>query len=170
MRRIEFNADMGEGFGVWALPAQMWRAELDQDGPLQPPAHLPVPDVFEVMRRVSTVNLACGAHGGDPLLIKRYIAAAKRAGCSVGAHPSYPDLAGFGLRYMDMTPSELAATIQYQLAALDGLLRMEGLTLHHVKFHGALYNRTVKDKAGAVAAAVAVARYRSDLPLYGFPF
>lgn len=170
MREIEFNADMGEGFGVWALPMQLWRTELDAGGPLQQDARLQVPNVFEVMRYVSTVNLACGAHAADPLLIKRYIAAAKRAGCSVGAHPAYPDLAGFGLRYLDMTPEELMASIQYQLAALDGLLQMEGMTLHHVKFHGALYNRAVKDRQIAEIAAEAVARYRADLPFYGFPF
>ncbi|GGF86703.1 UPF0271 protein [Azorhizobium oxalatiphilum] len=170
MPEIELNADMGEGYGVWALPSMLWAAELDRGGPLQPAADTPVPDVVQVMHAVSTINLACGFHGGDPLLMKRYIAEAKKAGCSVGAHPSYPDLAGFGLRYMDMTKEELMACIQYQLAAVDGLLRMEGMELHHVKFHGALYNRAVKDPEVAAAAAEGVARYNPDLPLYGFPF
>jgi UPF0271 protein len=101
--------------------------------------------------------------------MKRYVSAAKAAGCTIGAHPSYPDIAGFGLRYMDLTPGEIHAIVQYQLGALDGFLRMEGMALHHVKCHGALYNRAVKDEVVAKALAESVAAYRSDLPLYGFP-
>jgi UPF0271 protein len=167
---IEFNADIGEGLGVWPAPMQVWRFDLDRDGPIDPQGSSgTVPSIERVLRLVSTVNLACGFHAGDPYLIKRYVAAAKAAGCTIGAHPSYPDLAGFGLRYMDLTPGEIHAVVQYQLGALDGFLRMEGMKLHHVKCHGALYNRAVKDQVVADALAQSVAAYRADLPLYGFP-
>jgi 5-oxoprolinase (ATP-hydrolysing) subunit A len=166
---IELNADMGEGLGVWPSPMQVWRFDLDRGGSIDPDVGEELPALERILRMVSTVNLACGFHAGDPFLIKRYVAAAKAAGCTIGAHPSYPDLAGFGLRYMDLTPGEIIATVQYQLGALDGFLRMEGMTLHHVKCHGALYNRAVKDEVVAKALAEAVAAYRSDLPLYGFP-
>jgi UPF0271 protein len=165
---IEFNADIGEGLGVWPAPMQVWRFELDRNGPIDP-EDTGLASVERILRRVSTVNLACGFHAGDPYLIKRYVKAAKAAGCSIGAHPSYPDLAGFGLRYMDLTPGEIEAVVQYQLGALDGFLKMEGMPLHHVKCHGALYNRAVKDEVVARALAEAVGAYRSDLPLYGFP-
>jgi 5-oxoprolinase (ATP-hydrolysing) subunit A len=166
---IEFNADMGEGLGVWPSPMQVWRFDLDRGGSIDPQVEGELPSLERILRMVSTVNLACGFHAGDPYLIKRYVAAAKAAGCTIGAHPSYPDLAGFGLRYMDLTPGEIIATVQYQLGALDGFLKMEGMTLHHVKCHGALYNRAVKDEVVAKALAEAVAAYRGDLPLYGFP-
>jgi len=168
-REIEFNADLGEGYGVWAAPTQIWRVDLERGGPLDPPDG-PQPSILRVMSLVTSVNLACGFHGGDPFLMKHYVTAAKAAGCRIGAHPSYPDLAGFGLRYMDMSSGELQAMVQYQLGALDGFLRMEGIEMHHVKCHGALYNRAVKDQAVADALVEAVARYRSDLPLYGFPY
>ncbi len=168
-REIEFNADLGEGFGVWAAPTQIWRADLERGGSLDAPDG-PQPSILRVMQLVSSVNLACGFHGGDPYLMKHYVAAAKAAGCAIGAHPSYPDLAGFGLRYMDMSSGEIQAMVQYQLGALEGFLRMEDLKLNHVKCHGALYNRSVKDQVVADALVEAVARYRSDLPLYGFPY
>lgn len=166
---IEFNADMGEGLGVWPAPMQVWRFDLDRNGPIDPGADAGLPSLERILRMVSTVNLACGFHAGDPYLMKRYVSAAKAAGCTIGAHPSYPDIAGFGLRYMDLTPGEIHAVVQYQLGALDGFLRMEGMALHHVKCHGALYNRAVKDEVVAKALAESVAAYSSDLPLYGFP-
>lgn len=169
IKEIEFNADMGEGLGVWPAPMQVWRCDLERDGTIDPAAGAPPTSLVEVLRRVSTVNLACGFHAGDPYLIKRYVAAAKATGCTIGAHPSYPDLAGFGLRYMDLAPAELQAVVQYQLGALDGLLGIEGMVLHHVKCHGALYNHAVKDDVVATALVEAVAEYRADLPLYGFP-
>jgi 5-oxoprolinase (ATP-hydrolysing) subunit A len=168
-KEIEFNADIGEGLGVWPAPMQVWRFDLDRDGPLDPNTSAG-PSIERVLRMVSTVNLACGFHAGDPYLIKRYVRAAKAAGCTIGAHPSYPDVAGFGLRYMDLTPGEIEAVVQYQLGALEGFLQIEGMRLHHVKCHGALYNRAAKDEVVANALAQAVARYRSDLPLYGFPY
>lgn len=164
-RSIDFNADIGEGYGVWASPNQMWRADLERGGPIES-ADPPLP-ASEVMRLVSSVNLACGFHAGDPYLIKRYVRAAKEAGCRVGAHPSYPDRAGFGLRYMDIAADELKANIQYQIAALDGFLGMEQMTLSHVKCHGALYNVSSRDETVARALAEAIAEYRPGLPLFG---
>ncbi len=168
MTEIEFNADIGEGFGVWPAPVQPWRSELLRGGSVDP-GDRQGGVIESVLRLVSTVNLACGFHAGDPYLIKRYVAAAKAAGCTIGAHPSYPDTAGFGLRYMEMPSAELQAIVQYQLGALDGFLRMEGMALHHVKCHGALYNRSAEDQALADALADAVGAYRGDLPLYGLP-
>jgi len=165
---IDFNADIGEGYGVWASPNQIWRADLERGGPID--SSDPPLEAERIMRLVSSINLACGFHAGDPYLIKRYVLAAKAAGCRVGAHPSYPDRAGFGLRYMDIAKDELKAIIQYQLGALDGFLRIEGMTLSHVKCHGALYNRAGRDQQVAEALAEAVAEYREGLPLYGFPF
>ncbi|HYF40218.1 MAG TPA: 5-oxoprolinase subunit PxpA [Gemmatimonadales bacterium] len=166
---LEFNADLGEGLGVWAAPMQVWRADLERGGPLDPVDGTPASSLSAVLKSISAVSLACGFHAGDPYLIKRYIAAAKQAGCTIGAHPSYPDLAGFGLRYMELAPAEIEAIVQYQVAALDGLLRVEGIELHHVKCHGALYNRAAKDPIVASAVAAAVAAFRRDLPLYGLP-
>ena len=168
-RRIDFNADIGEGYGVWASPGQIWRADLERGGPIDAGDAVP-PSVERIMRLVSSVNLACGFHAGDPYLIKRYVAAAKAAGCRVGAHPSYPDRAGFGLRYMDIGKAELTAIVQYQIGALDGFLRAEGMTLSHVKCHGALYNRAGHDVQVAEAIVEAVAAYRRDLPLYVLPY
>jgi UPF0271 protein len=164
-RKIDFNADIGEGYGVWASPNQMWRANLERGGPIDT-ADLPLP-ATDIMRLVSSVNLACGAHAGDPYLIKRYVRAAKEAGCRIGAHPSYPDRAGFGLRYMDIGGDELKAELQYQIGALDGFLRMEQVALSHVKCHGALYNVSSRDDKIARALAEAIAEYRPGLPLFG---
>lgn len=168
MNQVEFNADIGEGYGVWALPNMVWRADLERGGGLEPSA--PSDSVVGVMRQVDCVNLACGFHAGDPLLIKSYIQVAKAHGCRIGAHPSYPDTAGFGLRYMEMSEPELKAMVQYQLAAMDGLVRMEGLALNHVKFHGALSNRTAQDPELARIVGEAVAEFRADLPIYVFPY
>jgi UPF0271 protein len=165
---IDFNADIGEGYGVWPGPNQIWRAELERGGPLD--SGDPPLAAERIMRLVSSINLACGFHAGDPYLIKRYVAAARAAGCRVGAHPSYPDKAGFGLRYMDIGKAELRAIVEYQLGALDGFLRMEDMTLSHVKCHGALYNRAGHDLEVASAIAEAVGAYKQGLALFGLPY
>jgi len=166
--QIDFNADIGEGYGVWPAPNQIWRADLERGGSID--SDDPPLSVERILRLVSSVNLACGFHAGDPYLIKRYVAAAKNAGCRVGAHPSYPDRAGFGLRYMDIGPDELKAIVQYQIGALDGFLRVEKMTISHVKCHGALYNRAGHDMQVARAIAEAIAEYQQGLPVYGLPF
>jgi len=168
-RSIEINADFGEGFGVFPAPAQVWRADFERGGPLTPVERGEAPSVDAYLRLVSTVNLACGFHAGDPLLIKRSIAAAAANGCTVGAHVSFPDLAGFGNRYMELAPADLSAVIQYQIGALSGLAATRGVALSHVKAHGVLYNRAMDDPGLARSLCEAVAEYDAGLPVFGLP-
>jgi UPF0271 protein len=140
--RIDLNADAGESFGPWPLGRD---AEL-----------------FEV---VSSVNLACGFHAGDPSTMRRSVALAKAKGVAVGAHPGFPDLVGFGRREMALVPEELYADVLYQLGALAAFVRAGGLALHHVKPHGALYLRMARDEASATAVAQAVRDFEATLPL-----
>ncbi|MCF6509275.1 LamB/YcsF family protein [Blastococcus sp. MG754426] len=144
--RIDLNADLGEGFGVWRLG--------DDDA------------LLEV---VSSANVACGFHAGDPLTMRRVCAAAVTAGVAIGAQVSYRDLAGFGRRFVDVAPDELAADVLYQLAALDGVARAAGGRVSYVKPHGALYNAVVHHAAQARAVVEAVAAYDAGLPLLGLP-
>ncbi len=137
---IDLNADMGESFGNYIL---------GQDG--------------ELLEYVSSANLACGFHAGDPVVMARTVKLAAAKGVSIGAHPSYPDLQGFGRRSMNMTPEEIEATILYQLGALDGFARVAGTRLNHVKAHGALYNDAVLDEKIAKAYVQAVARFNPSL-------
>jgi UPF0271 protein len=143
---IDLNADLGEGFGVWRLG--------DDDALL---------DI------VTSANVACGFHAGDPSIMRRVCARAAEVGVAVGAQVSYRDLAGFGRRFIDVDPGELADDVLYQLAALDGIARASGTRVSYVKPHGALYNATVahEDQAGAVAAAVE--SYGGRLPVLGLP-
>ncbi len=132
--RIDLNADVGEGLGPWSM---------GEDAAL--------------VRLVTSVNVACGFHAGDPLTIRRTVRMALDAGVAVGAHPGYPDLVGFGRRAMEMAPEELEAAVLYQVAALAGIVRAEGSRLTHVKPHGALYHRVASDPVAARAFATAVA-------------
>ncbi len=142
--RIDLNADMGEGLGPW-----------------------PMGEDAVLVRLVTSVNVACGFHAGDPLTIRRTVRLALDAGALVGAHPGYPDLVGFGRRAMDLDPEELEAAVLYQVAALDGIVRAEGGRLAHVKPHGALYHRVASDRAAAAAVAGAVARIDDRLRVVG---
>ncbi len=142
--RIDLNADVGESYGQW---------QLGDDARLIP--------------LVSSVNVACGFHAGDPLTIERTIARAVASGVAVGAHPGYPDLVGFGRRDMDMTAAELEAAIVYQVGAAAAFARAAGTDLRHVKPHGALYNRAARDAATAEAVARAVRRCSGELILVG---
>lgn len=141
---IDLNADVGESFGPWP----MGRDE----------ALIPL---------ISSANIACGFHAGDPLVIRRTIDLALANGVAVGAHPGYPDLAGFGRRRLDMTADELEAAVEYQVAALVGMTRAAGGELRHVKPHGALYNVAADDRRVADAIAGGVARVSRDLVLVG---
>ena len=141
---IDVNADVGESFGPW---------RIGEDEALIP--------------HVTSVNVACGFHAGDPRTIERTIALARDAGASVGAHPGYPDLAGFGRRELDMTPEEIEAAVLYQVAAVAGMARAAGVELRHVKPHGALYNRSARDIAVAAAVAKGVRRASGALVLVG---
>jgi UPF0271 protein len=129
---IDLNADVGESFGAW---------QMGSDDALIP--------------LVTSVNIACGAHAGDALTILRTAALAVRTGAAIGAHPGYPDLAGFGRRDLDLTDEELRATLIAQIGAVVAGAVASGGKVNHVKPHGALYNRAAAD--GAVAATIAAA-------------
>lgn len=137
--RVDLNCDVGESFG---------RYELGDDAGVLP--------------HVTSANVACGFHGGDPSVIRRTVRLAVRCGVAVGAHPGFPDLAGFGRRELHAAPSEIEDVVLYQVAALAGVAAAEGGRLRHVKLHGALYNMAARDRtlAGAVARAVAAADAR----------
>jgi UPF0271 protein len=142
--RIDLNADVGESFGAWSL---------GDDAALIP--------------LLSSANIACGAHAGDPLTIERTVRLAARHGVAVGAHPGYPDLAGFGRRDLDMPPTELEASIVHQVSGVLAFARDAGVELRHVKPHGALYNRAARDEAVAASVASAVRRVSGSLVLVG---
>ena len=133
MLSVDLNCDMGESFGAW---------QMGRDA--------------ELMDYVSSVNVACGFHAGDASVIRQTIETAITKKVRVGAHPSFPDLQGFGRREMKMLPEEIFDIVLYQIAALKGMCEALGGQLHHVKPHGALYNQAATDKiiAGAIAAAV----------------
>jgi 5-oxoprolinase (ATP-hydrolysing) subunit A len=143
---IDLNADLGEGFGVWRLS--------DDDALL---------DV------VTSANVACGFHAGDPATMRRVCARAAAAGVAVGAQVSYRDLAGFGRRFVDVAPAELTDDLLYQLAALDGIARVAGTRVGYVKPHGALYNAAVTHDGHAQAVIDAVLAYDRRLPVLGLP-
>ncbi|HEX5241018.1 MAG TPA: LamB/YcsF family protein, partial [Candidatus Limnocylindrales bacterium] len=145
-RSIDLNADVGESFGPW---------RLGEDERLIP--------------LLTSANVACGAHAGDPLTMERTVAIAKAGGVAVGAHPGYPDLAGFGRRDIAMDPEELGASLVAQVAAVAAFARDARLELHHVKAHGALYNAAVRDAALAGTIAAAIARVAPGTRLYGLP-
>ena len=144
MNAIDLNCDMGESFGSW---------RMGNDA--------------AIMDHVSSVNIACGFHAGDPGTMRRTIKLALDKGLAVGAHPSYPDLEGFGRREMMLSPEEIYDTVLYQVAASKGVCESLGGKLHHVKPHGALYNRAAKDKSAAAAIAKAVRSIDDKLILYG---
>ena len=143
---IDLNADLGESFGAWRLG-----------------------DDEALLAIVTSANIACGFHAGDPLTIRRACAGAIARGVSIGAQVSYRDLAGFGRREMVVPPEELTAEVLYQIAALDGIARAEGGRVGYVKPHGALYNRCVRDPVQAAAVAEAVKAYDPGLPLLTLP-
>lgn len=144
--RIDLNADLGEGFGHWSLG--------DDDALL---------DI------VTSANVACGFHAGDPKIMLERCADAAQRGVVVGAQVSYRDLAGFGRRFMDVAPAELTADIIYQIGALQGCARTAGARVRYVKPHGALYNAIVHNEAQAAAVVEAVREYDPNLPVLGLP-
>ncbi|AYC34280.1 LamB/YcsF family protein [Pseudomonas cavernae] len=140
--RILLNCDMGESFGAWRMG-----------------------DDAHAMPLIDQANLACGFHAGDPLTIQRTVALAVQHGVSIGAHPSYPDLAGFGRRHLACSAEEVEALVLYQLGALDAFCQAAGTQLAYVKPHGALYNDLVRDDELLDAVLRACASFRRDLPL-----
>lgn len=143
-KAIDLNCDMGESFGAWRMG-----------------------DDQAVLAHVSSANVACGFHAGDPGTIRHTVQAAVARGVAVGAHPSLPDLAGFGRREMRILPEEVYELVLYQTGALAAFARAAGTTLHHVKPHGALYNMAARDRALAAAIANAVRDFDRNLILYG---
>lgn len=140
--KINLNADLGESFGAW---------KMGEDEAL--------------LQVVRSANIACGFHAGDPLVMRNTVRSALAAGVSLGAHPSYPDLQGFGRRPMKMAPAELEAAVIYQLGALAGIAAAEGGRLSHVKPHGALSNQACEDAALADTVARAVRAFDRELIL-----
>jgi len=144
MLSIDLNCDMGESYGAWRMG-----------------------DDEVLLAEISSANIACGFHAGDPGTIRRTVRSALERGVAVGAHPSLPDLQGFGRREMRIEPHEAYDLVLYQIGALDAFVRVAGGRLHHVKPHGALYNMAARDAALASAIARAVRDYESSLVLFG---
>ncbi|QWE12966.1 5-oxoprolinase subunit PxpA [Polynucleobacter sp. AP-Titi-500A-B4] len=143
-KKIDLNCDMGEGFGVWEMG-----------------------DDFSLLDYIDSTNIACGWHAGDPERMKNLVAAAIQKNVFIGAHPSLPDLMGFGRREMAITPNDAYNFVMYQAGALKAFVDAKNGRLHHVKPHGALYNQAAKDLELAKAIALAVRDLGGDVILYG---
>jgi UPF0271 protein len=143
---IDLNSDLGEGFGAWSLG--------DDDA---------------MLTLVTSANIACGFHAGDPNVMRRVCERAAELGVVIGAQVGYRDLAGFGRRAIDIAPDELTNDAIYQIAALDGFARLAGSRVRYVKPHGALYNTIVTDAAQAGALVEAVRGYDPELAVLGLP-
>ncbi len=122
---VQINCDMGESFGLWRLG-----------------------DDAAILPFIDVANVACGFHASDPVVMRRTVRMAKEHGVAVGAHPSLPDLQGFGRREMKLEPDELSAAILYQVGALKAFLDAEGMALSHIKPHGALYAMAAREPVG----------------------
>lgn len=142
--KIDLNADLGESFGNY-------RCGMDE----------------EIIRYISSANIACGFHASDPLVMARTVRLAKENGVAAGAHPGYPDMVGFGRRNLQVSAAELKAMVQYQIGALNAFCRAEHIILHHVKPHGAMYNMAAKEERLAFAIAEGVKEVDPDLLLFG---
>jgi UPF0271 protein len=146
MATIDLNSDVGESYGRWTLG-----------------------DDTAMFRSVSSANVACGFHAGDPTVIRRTCREAVQAGVMIGAHVGYRDLSGFGRRFMDIDPTELADDVVYQIGALQALAATEGGRVMYVKPHGGLYNPIVSHTAQARAVVDAVKSIDPGLPILGLP-
>ena len=143
---MDLNSDVGESFGRW---------ELGDDAAM--------------LALVTSANVACGFHAGDPTTLRQTCALAAQRGVAVGAQVGYRDLAGFGRRFIDVAPDELTDDVVYQIGALDGICRVVGTRVTYVKPHGALYNAIVHHEAQAAAVVAAVRAYDAELPVLGLP-
>lgn len=142
--RVDLNSDLGEGFGQYT-----------------------VADDSLIMSYISSANIACGFHAGDPVVIGKSIRAMKSAAGSIGAHPGFPDLMGFGRRNMQLSFEEAKAYVQYQVSALMGMCKAQGVSLQHVKPHGALYNMAAIDYELSRALCEAVKELDANLIILG---
>jgi UPF0271 protein len=140
VKKIDLNCDMGESFGAYKLG-------MDE----------------KVIQYITSANIACGWHAGDPLVMDKTVKMAVEYGVGVGAHPGYPDLLGFGRRNMDCTPDEIRSYVAYQIGALQGFCKIHGTRLRHVKPHGALYLTAVVNEVVARAVAEAIVSVDPDL-------
>jgi len=145
-RRVDLNSDVGESLGTWVLG-----------------------DDAALLELVTSANVACGFHAGDPGTLRRTCALAAQRGVVVGAQVGYPDLVGFGRRFLDMAPDELADAVVYQVGALDALARVTGTRVAYVKPHGALYSAVVRHEAQAAAVVQALVDLGGALPVVGLP-
>jgi 5-oxoprolinase (ATP-hydrolysing) subunit A len=143
---IDLNADLGEGFGAWTLG-----------------------DDEALLEVITSANVACGFHAGDPTVLRRTCERAAELGVVIGAQVGYRDLAGFGRRFVDMDPHDLTNDVLYQLGGLEAFARVAGTRVRYVKPHGALYNAIVHHVEQAEAVAEAVRRYDPTLPVLGLP-
>ena len=143
MKTIDLNCDMGESYGAWKMGADAG-----------------------VMPFISSANIACGFHAGDPATIRQTVRLAVDHGVAIGAHPSLPDLMGFGRRPMKISPQDMYDLVVYQAGAVEAFARAAGAKLHHVKCHGALYNMAAVDEGLSEAMARAVKDLGGDLILY----
>jgi UPF0271 protein len=144
--QIDLNSDLGESFGPWKMGADE-----------------------ALMTSITSANIACGFHAGDPSVMRRTIALAKAHGVAIGAHPGFSDLVGFGRREMHVSPEEVEDMVLYQVGAIAGIAAAEGMRLQHVKAHGALYNMAARDASLAAAIGRAVAAFDRSLILLGLP-
>jgi UPF0271 protein len=144
--RVDLNADVGESFGAW---------KLGHDA--------------ELMTHITSANVACGFHAGDPGVMRATVALARDHGVAVGAHPGFPDLAGFGRRELQVAPRDVEDFVVYQVGALAGIAAAQGVRLQHVKPHGALFNMAVRDAGLADAIARATALIDREMILFGLP-
>lgn len=143
---IDLNSDLGEGFGAWTLG-----------------------DDEAMLDLVTSANVACGFHAGDPTIMRRVCERAAERDVVIGAQVGYRDLAGFGRRPIDVAPEDLVNEVVYQVAALDGFARLAGVRVQYVKPHGALYNTVVTDQVQAAALVEAVCAYDPDMTVLGLP-
>jgi len=143
VKTIDLNCDMGESYGAWKMGADA-----------------------EVMPFITSANIACGFHAGDPATIRKTVRLAVDHGVAIGAHPSLPDLQGFGRRSMTITPQEMYDLVLYQAGAVEAFARAAGVRLHHVKCHGALYNMAANDEPLSDACARAVKDLGGNVMLY----
>lgn len=146
MKKIDLNCDLGEFYGMY---------DERRDS--------------KIMPFISSCNIACGFHSGDPVTISKTIQLAMENDVAVGAHPSYPDLQGFGRRIMNLSAEELEACVLYQVSALKGMTESLGGKLHHVKPHGALYNHAAKDEDVALGIAKAIVKVQRGMMIYAPP-
>jgi 5-oxoprolinase (ATP-hydrolysing) subunit A len=143
---VDLNSDLGEGYGHWSLG-----------------------DDAALLEVVTSANVACGFHAGDPATIDRTVRTAVERGVAIGAQVSYPDLVGFGRREIDVPAEDLTADVLYQVGALEAFARAAGSRVRYVKPHGALYNRIARDPVQAAAVVEAIRRYDPALPLLTLP-